>query len=126
MLLSSYVFDLVMEILYVLFFTFNTYKPSLLLDAIILSKLLGSLFAWVEYKDDHIGVLIIGIVVLILNIICYVVYFLKLKGVIKVWQILASKDNELNKYTKINHSLYVIYLSFIAPAIERNIGCQYN
>ena len=82
MLLSSYVFDLVMAILYVLFFVFKTYKASLLLDAIILSKLLGDLFACVEYKDYHLAVFIIGIIVLMLNILCYVVYLLKIKGII--------------------------------------------
>lgn len=83
MLLSVFIIDLIMAALYVLFFIFNTYKSSLLLDAIIFSKLLGDLFARVEYKDDHIAVLIIGIVILILNIACYVVYFLKFKGIIK-------------------------------------------
>lgn len=81
MLLSSFILDLSMAVSYIFFFYKNNFKNNIIIYGIIFCKLLGDLFAWLFYRNFMNIINYIGIIVLILNVLCFFIYYYKNKTI---------------------------------------------
>ncbi len=74
MLISVFMIDLGMAILWVIYAHSKALVPDWTLMVIGATKLLGDCFAFVGYTNDHWSIKIFGIAVLVLNVYCLMAF----------------------------------------------------